>query len=84
MLEAADSIKTSPLNPPALLDPQKDKSLKIYVACGLQDDLLPLNYSFKQRADELGVSVKYVFEDGTHNWDFWNRQIKMFIDFMLE
>ena len=83
LMEAANNIKHSPLNPPALLDPKKDKALKIYVACGLQDDLLPLNYTFKQRADELGVDIKYVFEDGTHNWDFWNRQIKLFIEFML-
>ena len=83
LIEAADDAKHSRFNPPALLDAEKDKDLKIYVACGLQDDLLPLNYSFKQRADALGIDIKYVFEDGTHNWDFWNRQIKLFIEYML-
>lgn len=83
LIDAADDIKNSPLNPPALLDAKKNKELKIYVACGLQDDLLYPNYSFKSRADELGIDVKYVFEDGNHNWDFWNRHIKLFIDFIM-
>ena len=67
IVEAAQDIRHSPLNPPALLDAQKDKNLKMYVACGLQDDLLPVNYSFKQHADELEIDIRYVFDDGTHN-----------------
>ena len=83
MLSALDDIRTSPLNPIALLAPLKDKDLKIYVACGLQDDLLVTNTAFKKRADELGIKTHCVFEDGAHDWEFWNRHIREFIHFML-
>ena len=83
LLPAKDDIKNSPLNPPALLDAKKDKDIKIYVACGLQDDLLYTNQTFKDRADELGIDIKFVLEDGTHVWEFWDRHVKLFIDYML-
>lgn len=84
LLPALDDIKHSPLNPPALLDAERDKALKIYIACGLQDDLLPTNYTFKQRADTLGINARYVFEDGAHDWAFWDRHIKAFINLITE
>jgi putative tributyrin esterase len=84
LLTAKDDIRHSPLNPPALLDVKKDKDIKIYVACGLQDDLLYTNQTFKARADELGIDIKFVLEDGTHVWEFWDRHVKLFIDYMLD
>lgn len=83
MLEALKDIDGSPLNPPALLDAKRDKDLKMYITCGLQDNLLVTNYAFKERADELGIKARYVFEDGTHEWGYWDRHVKLFLDFAL-
>lgn len=79
LLKVMDDPDRSPLNPVSLLDANRHRELKMYVACGLQDDLLPLNQIFKKRADEMKLDVKYVFEDGAHEWDFWDRQLKSFL-----
>lgn len=84
MLEAFDDVEKSPLNPTALLDAKRDKDLKMYITCGLQDNLLVTNYLFKERADALGIKAHYVFEDGTHEWEYWNRHVRLFIDFIME
>ncbi|MGN0505853.1 MAG: alpha/beta hydrolase [Lachnospiraceae bacterium] len=83
LLPAQEDPYGSGLNPTALLDAERDKTLKMYIACGLQDDLLLTNYLFKEKADELNIEAEYVFEDGTHEWDFWDKHIRLFIDFML-
>lgn len=80
LTEAMDDPDHSPLNPVALLDGRKHRDLQMYVACGLQDDLLPMSYSFRDRAEALGLSAEYTFEDGAHEWEFWNRHIRLFID----
>lgn len=83
MLSALSDPAASPLNPTALLDPERDRNLKIYVACGLQDDLLPCSRLFQERAESLGIGGTYIFEEGTHSWDFWDKHIRLFIDFIL-
>ncbi len=84
LISALEDVDHSPLNPVTLLDAEKDKDLKMYLACGLQDDLLITNYNFKERADELGIAIHCVFEDGTHEWEFWNRHVKSFLEFALK
>ena len=34
---------------------------------------------FRQRAQELGVPLTYVEEDGIHDWFFWQNQIAQFL-----
>ncbi|MEL7644653.1 MAG: alpha/beta hydrolase family protein [Anaerolineaceae bacterium] len=52
---------------------------RLYASCGRQDELLPLNRIFHQRALELGVPLTYVEEDGIHDWFFWQDQIAHFL-----
>jgi S-formylglutathione hydrolase FrmB len=52
---------------------------RLYAACGKQDELLPINRIFRQRAQELGVPLTYVEEDGIHDWFFWQNQIAQFL-----
>lgn len=83
MLSALENTKTSLLNPTALLDKEKHKDLKMYIACGLQDKLIIASLMFKKQADKLGLKAKYSFTKGNHEWDFWDRQLKRFINFVL-
>ncbi|MGN0467704.1 MAG: alpha/beta hydrolase [Acutalibacteraceae bacterium] len=83
MLSALENTNESPLNPTALLDKEKHKDLKMYIACGLQDKLIVASLMFKKQADKLGLKAKYSFTKGNHEWDFWDRQLKRFIDFVL-
>lgn len=55
----------------------------LYMACGVQDDLYPLNQMFYAAAQKIGVPIHYEQEDGLHDWPFWDRQIKRFLKFAL-
>lgn len=84
MLSAYDDPENTPFNPSALLDKKKDEDLRIYFCCGLQDGLLETNRLFLEKAEKLGVEVTCVFEDGEHEWGFWERHIQKFLAFAME
>jgi len=52
---------------------------RLSAACGLEDDLLPLNRLFAQAAAQAGVPLQYEEEPGGHDWIYWQRQIEKFI-----
>ena len=52
---------------------------RLYAACGLEDDLLPLNRLFAHAAAQLGVPLHYQEEPGGHEWIYWQKQIEKFI-----
>ena len=58
-------------------DPSKLPNL--YIACGRQDDLYPLNTQFYAACQSQGIQVNYHEEDGFHDWFFWNEQIQRFL-----
>jgi putative tributyrin esterase len=51
----------------------------LYIACGRQDDLYPLNVQFNSTCQALGIPVNYHEEEGFHDWFFWNAQIQRFL-----
>jgi putative tributyrin esterase len=52
---------------------------KLFMSCGRQDDLYPLNTQFYAACQSLGIHVDYHEEDGFHDWFFWNAQIQCFL-----
>ena len=56
---------------------------RLFIACGRQDDLYPLNLYFNAACQQLGVPVDYHEEDGKHDWFFWNTQIRRFLNIVL-
>ena len=52
---------------------------RLFAACGLEDDLLPLNRLFAHSAAQLGVPLHYQEEPGGHEWIYWQKQIEKFI-----
>lgn len=48
---------------------------KIYMACGKDDFLIQENRELYNFLNQEGIDVTYVEDEGTHNWDFWNRYI---------
>lgn len=61
----------------------KEQIPKLFIACGRQDDLYPLNQMVKQQCKALGLEVDYHEEEGGHNWPFWNGQIQRFVSTLL-
>jgi putative tributyrin esterase len=57
---------------------------KLYIACGKQDKLYPLNQYFNAACQKAQVDVEYRECDGDHNWIYWNDQIQWFLSRVLE
>lgn len=55
---------------------------KIYLACGVDDSLLPGNRRMRDYMRAAGLDVTYEEGPGAHEWDFWNRYIKKVIDWL--
>lgn len=56
---------------------------RLYVACGIQDELYGDNQTFKNFIADKGFEFKYEESDGVHNWDFWDKWIEPALDYML-
>lgn len=61
---------------------EKAELPKLYIACGLQDSLLPKNQELQDYLKKLGYDVTYEETVGSHEWDFWNRQIKRVLEWL--
>lgn len=49
----------------------------IYMACGTEDPLLPLNLTFANALREEGLPLQHFSTSpGGHNWNFWDQEIK--------
>jgi S-formylglutathione hydrolase FrmB len=55
---------------------------KFYMACGLQDDLLPANEDFRDFLKANGAEVTWDEDDYGHDWDFWDLQIKKVLEWL--
>ena len=80
MADAAGSDK----NPRVLVDELAGNSdlPKIYMACGTQDDLLPASRLYRQILTQAGFDLTYFEGPGKHDWDFWDQQIKLVLDWL--
>ncbi len=57
---------------------------RMYVSCGLQDDIYPLTVMFRDACRKLGLPLEYAEAEGGHEWRFWDKQIQQFLSFALE
>ncbi len=55
---------------------------RIYMACGTEDELLPVNRDMVKFLKKHGVEHKYVEGPGGHDWDFWDTYIKKAIEWL--
>jgi putative tributyrin esterase len=56
---------------------------RLYITCGRQDDLFPLNKIFQAQCQSLGINLDYHEEDAKHEWLFWDAQIQQFLASVL-
>jgi len=52
---------------------------RLFMACGKQEDLYPINVQFYADCQSMGIPVDYHEGDGLHDWFFWNKQIQRFL-----
>ncbi|MBQ7148769.1 MAG: acetylesterase [Pseudobutyrivibrio sp.] len=68
---AANNVAAGKVNP------------KIYMACGRDDSLLDANKDMYEDLKAKGLDVQLVIDDGNHEWDFWDKYLKIAIDEFL-
>jgi len=56
---------------------------KLFISCGLQDDLYPTNTHFISECKKKGIPLEFHDEPGAHAWPFWEKQIVLFLKFAL-
>ena len=52
---------------------------RLYMSCGRQEDLYPINLMAYAALQQLGIPVDYYEEDARHDWFFWDAQIRRFL-----
>ncbi len=57
-----------------------DKSTKYYIACGLDDALLPHNREFYDYMKQSGYDVTYEESDGGHDSEYWDIQVRKTVE----
>lgn len=55
---------------------------KLYVWCGRQDTLLPLNERFRDLCTELHIPLSYRTAPGAHEWKFWDMAVREFTEIL--
>lgn len=85
LLKYAGELATTCMNPINLIDREKQKDLQGYLACGLDDDLLICTKRFQEVSEQAGVKNRFIYQEARrHDWNFWEEQIPLFFDFVLE
>jgi putative tributyrin esterase len=54
----------------------------LYVSCGTEDELLPMNRRFAAEAEAAGARVTADFRPGEHEWGLWDAVIREVIDWL--
>lgn len=71
-------------DPAVWIESAKPESLpRLYVGCGLQDDLYNLSTGFAAACRNKGIPIEYHEEPGRHDWIFWDSEIRRFLAFAL-
>ena len=81
-LDQWEEVKNSDVNPRWLAENFRGEKPGIYLACGKQDDLLPGSRLFKKLLTKAGFELHYVEDKGDHNWDYWDKHIRLALDWL--
>ena len=79
-----EAAKTN-VNPTVAFDElleQKRPVPKFYLSCGTNDRLMAANKRFRDVLIKKGADVTWDEEEGGHDWDFWDSQIKKVLDWL--
>lgn len=59
-----------------------EKLPRIYLSCGEQDRLYPMNVAFAGKLEALGVDYRFDHRPGGHTWDFWDQSLRDCMDWL--
>ena len=55
---------------------QAARRMPVYLSCGEQDRLYPMNAAFASHLQALGANCRFDHRPGGHTWDFWDRSLQ--------
>jgi S-formylglutathione hydrolase FrmB len=61
---------------------EKRPQPRFYLSCGTEDGLYSANVRLRDNLIRNGADVTWDEEKGGHDWDFWDSQIRKFIDWL--
>ena len=64
------------------LQGNRNRYPKVYMACGEQDALLPVNHGLCDFLRQNGMDVTWQQGPGEHHWPFWQEQIQRVLDWL--
>ena len=82
-----NNLEKSENNPEELIRRLKEDNKEIpdiFIACGKQDFLIEQNRDFYKFLIDNEVNVEYKEDEGSHNWDFWNKYLEPSIEWLLK
>jgi len=56
---------------------------RLFISVSRQEDIYPLSGMFHAACQSQGVQSEYHEEDGSHDWPFWDGQIRLFLASIL-
>ena len=77
-----EEVVNSDVNPRWLIKNLKGEKPGVYLACGLQDELLPGSQLYRKLLTEAGYKLHYVEDKGRHDWDYWDHHIRLALDWL--
>lgn len=80
--EQWQEVVDSDVNPRWLLTQLGQEKPEVYLACGDRDELLPSAQLYRELLTEAGVKLHYVEDEGAHDWDYWDRHIRLALDWL--
>ena len=81
-VEQWEEVKNSDVNPRWLLEQLGERKPRVYLACGTKDELLPGSRLYRALMEKAGVEVCYTEDEGGHEWDYWDRHIRLALDWL--
>ncbi len=54
----------------------------LFVCCGTQDPLHEENVLFCKTAQEAGVDVTSIFDEGAHDWSYWDHHLRTVLNWL--
>ncbi|MDO5403518.1 MAG: alpha/beta hydrolase-fold protein [Eubacteriales bacterium] len=57
-----------------------EKQTKFYIYCGLSDRILHMSDKMYMNMKDNGFNVKYQAEEGSHDWEYWDKCISKTVD----
>ena len=80
--EQWEEVKNSDVNPRWLLKQLGKEKPRVYLACGAEDELLGGVKLYEKLLREAGVETHCVLDRGGHEWDYWDRHIRLALDWL--